>query len=46
MLPTVVILCGGRDTRLQEHTQLYASQGFADFVLCTGYFGEQVEALG
>ena len=53
MLPTVLILCGGRGTRLQEHThaipkalveiggrpilwhvmQLYASQGFADFVL-------------
>jgi len=63
MLPTVVILCGGRGTRLQEHThaipkalveiggrpilwhvmQLYASQGFEDFVLCTGYLGEQVE---
>jgi len=56
MLP-VVILCGGRGTRLQEHTrsipkplveiggrpivwhviQLYAVQGFHDFVLCTGY---------
>jgi glucose-1-phosphate cytidylyltransferase len=65
MLPTVVILCGGRGTRLQEHThaipkalveiggrpilwhvmQLYASQGFADFVLCTGYLGEQIEAF-
>jgi glucose-1-phosphate cytidylyltransferase len=64
-MPTVVILCGGRGTRLQEHThaipkalveiggrpilwhvmQLYASQGFADFVLCTGYLGEQVEAF-
>jgi glucose-1-phosphate cytidylyltransferase len=64
-LPTVVILCGGRGTRLQEHTHaipkalveiggrpvlwhvmaLYASQGFADFVLCTGYLGEQVEAF-
>jgi glucose-1-phosphate cytidylyltransferase len=63
--PTVVILCGGRGTRLQEHThaipkalveiggrpilwhvmQLYASQGFADFVLCTGYLGEQVSAF-
>jgi glucose-1-phosphate cytidylyltransferase len=56
MLPTVVILCGGRGTRLQERThaipkalveiggrpilwhvmQLYASQGFGDFVLYTG----------
>ena len=65
MLPTVVILCGGRGTRLQEHThaipkalveiggrpilwhvmQLYASQGFADFVLCTGYLGEQIDAF-
>jgi len=65
MLPTVVILCGGRGTRLQERThaipkalveiggrpilwhvmQLYASQGFGDFVLCTGYLGEQVEAF-
>jgi glucose-1-phosphate cytidylyltransferase len=62
MPPTVVILCGGRGTRLQEHThaipkalveiggrpilwhvmQLYASHGFADFVLCTGYLGGQV----
>jgi glucose-1-phosphate cytidylyltransferase len=65
MPPTVVILCGGRGTRLQEHThaipkalveiggrpilwhvmQLYASQGFGDFVLCTGYLGEQVSAF-
>ena len=65
MLPTVVILCGGRGTRLQERThaipkalveigarpilwhvmQLYASQGFDDFVLCTGYLGDQVEAF-
>jgi glucose-1-phosphate cytidylyltransferase len=65
MLPTVLILCGGRGTRLQEHTraipkalveiggrpilwhvmQLYASQGFADFVLCTGYLGERVETF-
>jgi glucose-1-phosphate cytidylyltransferase len=65
MLPTVVILCGGRGTRLQEHThaipkalveiggrpilwhvmQLYASQGFGDFVLCTGYLGDQVSAF-
>ena len=63
--PTVVILCGGRGTRLQERTHaipkalveiggrpilwhvmsLYASQGFADFVLCTGYLGDQVEAF-
>jgi len=63
--PTVVILCGGRGTRLQEHThaipkalveiggrpilwhvmQLYASQGFSDFVLCTGYLGDQVAAF-
>jgi glucose-1-phosphate cytidylyltransferase len=62
MPPTVVILCGGRGTRLQEHThaipkalveiggrpilwhvmQLYASHGFGDFVLCTGYLGDQV----
>jgi len=62
MLP-VVILCGGRGTRLQEHTrsipkplveiggrpivwhviQLYAVQGFHDFVLCTGYKGELIE---
>ena len=59
----VVILCGGRGTRLQEHTQsipkplveiggkpivwhviqIYAVQGFADFVLCTGYRGELIE---
>jgi glucose-1-phosphate cytidylyltransferase len=65
MAPPVVILCGGRGTRLQEHTHaipkalveiggrpilwhvmsLYASQGFGDFVLCTGYLGEQVEAF-
>ncbi len=55
----VVILCGGRGTRLQEKTQdipkplveiggrpivwhvvqLYAVQGFTEFVLCTGYKG-------
>lgn len=60
--PPVVILCGGRGTRLQEHThaipkplveigphpivwhvvQLYAVQGFREFVLCTGYKGEQI----
>ncbi len=65
MAPTVVILCGGRGTRLQERTHaipkalveiggrpilwhvmsLYASQGFDDFVLCTGYLGEQIEAF-
>jgi glucose-1-phosphate cytidylyltransferase len=59
----VVILCGGRGTRLQEHTreipkplveigakpivwhviQLYAVQGFEEFVLCTGYRGELIE---
>ena len=61
----VVILCGGRGTRLQEHTreipkplveiggrpivwhvvQLYAVQGFDEFVLCTGYKGEMIEAF-
>jgi glucose-1-phosphate cytidylyltransferase len=61
----VVILCGGRGTRLQEHTreipkplveiggrpivwhvvQLYAVQGFDEFVLCTGYKGEQIAAF-
>jgi glucose-1-phosphate cytidylyltransferase len=61
--PTVAILCGGRGTRLQEHTQsipkplveigghpivwhviqIYAVQGFRDFVLCTGYLGESIE---
>jgi glucose-1-phosphate cytidylyltransferase len=59
----VAILCGGRGTRLQEHTQeipkplveiggepivwhvieLYAAQGFSDFVLATGYKGELIE---
>jgi glucose-1-phosphate cytidylyltransferase len=53
----VVILCGGRGTRLQEKTadlpkplveiggrpivwhvvQVYAAQGFREFILCTGY---------
>jgi glucose-1-phosphate cytidylyltransferase len=60
--PPVAILCGGRGTRLQEHTRtipkplveigglpivwhvigLYAQSGFRDFVLCTGYLGEQI----
>ena len=59
----VVILCGGRGTRLQEHTraipkplveigglpilwhviQLYAAQGFARFVLATGYRSALIE---
>lgn len=59
----VAILCGGRGTRLQEHTreipkplveiggrpivwhviQLYASQGFGEFVLLCGYKGELIE---
>jgi glucose-1-phosphate cytidylyltransferase len=59
----VVILCGGRGTRLQEHTQsipkplveiggrpilwhviqIYAQQGFRDFILCTGFKGELIE---
>jgi glucose-1-phosphate cytidylyltransferase len=62
-LDDVVILCGGRGTRLQEHTksipkplveiggepivwhviQIYAVQGFREFVLCTGYRGELIE---
>jgi glucose-1-phosphate cytidylyltransferase len=61
----VVILCGGRGTRLQEHTasipkplveigglpivwhviQIYAAQGFTDFVLATGYRGELIAAF-
>ena len=61
--PPVAILCGGRGTRLQEHTRtipkplveigglpivwhvvrLYAQAGFRDFVLCTGYLGDQIE---
>ncbi len=63
MSEPVVILCGGRGTRLQERTreipkplveiggrpilwhviQLYAVQGFSEFVLCTGYKGELIE---
>jgi glucose-1-phosphate cytidylyltransferase len=59
----VAILCGGRGTRLQEHTreipkplveiggrpivwhviQLYAVQGFREFVLLTGYKGGMLE---
>ncbi|MGN6189995.1 MAG: sugar phosphate nucleotidyltransferase [Conexibacter sp.] len=59
----VVILCGGRGTRLQEHTptipkplveiggrpiaghviDIYAAQGFRDFILCTGFKGAQIE---
>ena len=62
-MASVAILCGGRGTRLQEHTQsipkplveiggrpivwhviqIYAVQGFRDFVLCTGYRGELIE---
>jgi glucose-1-phosphate cytidylyltransferase len=61
--PPVVVLCGGRGTRLQEHTReipkplveiggmpilwhvirLYAAQGFARFLLATGYRGELIE---
>ena len=61
----VVILCGGRGTRLQEHTpgipkplveiggrpilwhviQIYAAQGLREFVLCTGYRRELIEAF-
>jgi glucose-1-phosphate cytidylyltransferase len=62
MKPPVVILCGGRGTRLRERTesvpkalveiggrpilwhviQIYAAQGFARFLLATGYMGEAV----
>jgi len=61
----VVILCGGRGTRLQERTQsipkplveiggepivwhvinIYATQGFRRFLLCTGYRGELIEGF-
>jgi glucose-1-phosphate cytidylyltransferase len=63
--PPVAILCGGRGTRLQEHTrelpkplveiggvpilwhviQLYAAQGFARFLLATGYRGDLIEGF-
>jgi glucose-1-phosphate cytidylyltransferase len=63
--PPVAILCGGRGTRLREHSeaipkplveigglpilwhviQLYAEQGFARFLLATGYRGEQIESF-
>jgi glucose-1-phosphate cytidylyltransferase len=69
MLPAVpervVILCGGRGTRLQADVpgipkplveiggkpilwhvlQIYAAQGMRDFILCTGYRGEMIEAF-
>jgi glucose-1-phosphate cytidylyltransferase len=61
----VAILCGGRGTRLQEHTRsiakpmveigdrpivwhvihIYLAQGFRNFLLLTGYRGEQIEAF-
>jgi glucose-1-phosphate cytidylyltransferase len=62
MKPPVVVLCGGRGTRLRERTesvpkalveiggrpilwhvvQIYAAQGFRNFLLATGYMGEAV----
>jgi glucose-1-phosphate cytidylyltransferase len=59
----VVILCGGRGTRLQQGSaaipkpmveiggqpilwhviQIYLAQGFARFLLLTGYLGDQIE---
>jgi glucose-1-phosphate cytidylyltransferase len=62
VLPKVLILCGGRGTRLQTGSkplpkplveiggmpvvwhvvQLYAGQGFSDFVLLTGHRGHEV----
>lgn len=61
----MAILCGGRGTRLQEHTraipkplveiggrpivwhviQIYLAHGFRDFLLLTGYRGEQIAAF-
>jgi glucose-1-phosphate cytidylyltransferase len=63
--PLVAILCGGRGTRLQEHTasipkplveiggrpilwhviQIYLAQGFARFLLLTGYRAELIESF-
>jgi glucose-1-phosphate cytidylyltransferase len=60
----VVILCGGRGTRLRERTEsipkalveiggrpilwhvlsIYSCQGFSEFLLLTGYLGEQIES--
>jgi glucose-1-phosphate cytidylyltransferase len=62
-LPPVLILCGGRGTRLQGDVpslpkplveiggrpilwhvlSIYAAHGFTEFVLCTGYKGDQIE---
>jgi glucose-1-phosphate cytidylyltransferase len=61
----VLILCGGRGTRLQQHSteipkplveiggrpilwhviSIYARQGHREFVLCTGYKRELIEAF-